>query len=734
MLQRFRNTLHAWRAPWIIAVTLFVGLVTGAGLFVVSLWEEEPVEHPIVIAIEAGAADGSIKVNSVEELDRLDNEGRLGDVTVLVSPEEWFLRKQPEESAVAGRMPADWSAKHTLLELLPKMPRLRVLIMGPVLGDSADKTMALIGELEYLDTLMLMDSSVESRHLKHLAGLEKLRFLDLSQCDLGGGLEPLSELPGLRVFGYRAPLASNALAADLLAVPQIETLLVDAKYEPGSIMDAGIKSLAAHPGLKEIVLEAPRKSRGDRLRNLLIDRLPHIAVRKLKTDDDELPMWCAVVSIMGMFLLLGIHTQLMKHLTMPLAGVIPRYVPKQLTFPFALVVAFCVVGIFVQILVDEVAPQLAHTLTALTAGSAWILFRPLHFAMLGGRLHFLTTMASMIGPFVVFMMVMWQRLNLVELTEVGGVSIVAVLSLVAAAWAFVDAWSCHSQTPRLAAEAGTDCSISFDSFASTEKLGHQRVARRRDENSRWWWLDWYSLTLRYQQWRLSKTLNQLRDSSPRRCWQLLRLGNPSPLPGFIIGIFVTIALVALVFLMQFGRSQVATFFTVEFLRALLPVLILFGVSFSVGPRIADWSGRLNSNETELLRPVSRRDVRNHLFTAIAFDKLLHFALGIGLYVFLAVGLGLRSLGVWLVADIVFLATASYFSATAMKWLVVQTRDGIFNVVRELTFLLLWPASFMPVILWPEHVPTLAASVTMHIALCIAAGWSALRHWETFEVA
>jgi hypothetical protein len=176
------------------------------------------------------------------------------------------------------------------------------------------------------------------------------------------------------------------------------------------------------------------------------------------------------------------------------------------------------------------------------------------------------------------------------------------------------------------------------------------------------------------------------------------------------------------------------FFTVEFLRALLPVLILFGVSFSVGPRIADWSGRLNSNETELLRPVSRRDVRNHLFTAIAFDKLLHFALGIGLYVFLAVGLGLRSLGVWLVADIVFLATASYFSATAMKWLVVQTRDGIFNVVRELTFLLLWPASFMPVILWPEHVPTLAASVTMHIALCIAAGWSALRHWETFEVA
>ena len=175
MLQRFRNTLHAWRAPWIIAVTLFVGLVTGAGLFVVSLWEEEPVEHPIVIAIEAGAADGSIKVNSVEELDRLDNEGRLGDVTVLVSPEEWFLRKQPEESAVAGRMPADWSAKHTLLELLPKMPRLRVLIMGPVLGDSADKTMALIGELEYLDTLMLMDSSVESRHLKHLAGLEKLQ-------------------------------------------------------------------------------------------------------------------------------------------------------------------------------------------------------------------------------------------------------------------------------------------------------------------------------------------------------------------------------------------------------------------------------------------------------------------------------------------------------------------------------------------------------------------------------
>jgi hypothetical protein len=330
--------------------------------------------------------------------------------------------------------------------------------------------------------------------------------------------------------------------------------------------------------------------------------------------------------------------------------------------------------------------------------------------------------------------VMWQRLNLVELTEVGGISIVAVLSLLAAAWAFVDAWSCHSRVPRLAAESGNDCSISFDSFASVEKRGRQRVARRRDENSRWWWIEWFTLPLRYQQWHLAKALNRLRDSSRMRYWQLLRLGNPSPLPGCIMGIFAAVALSGYLILMYSRIPDVSNLLTDEVVRVSLPVLVLYFATLCAGVRISDWSERLNSHAAELLRPVSRRDFRNHVFTAIAFDKLVYFAFVVGIYVLLAVGLELRSFDGWLVADIVFLATASYCSATAIKWLNVQTRDGFFNVARELTFQFLWPACFVPVILWPEQVPTLAASVTMHIALCIAAGWSALRHWETFEVA
>jgi hypothetical protein len=379
MLQRFRNTLRVWRAARIVAVTLAVGLMTGAAGYVFSLWEEAPVDEPTTVAVEAAVANAEIGVNSVAQLDRLDAEGRLGEVTVLISPQEWFLDEPPEEAADAGPVRDDTAiekgrpAKHTLLDVLPKMPRLRVLLLGPILGDSADETMQLIGKMEDLDSLMIADSTVESRHLKHLVGLKKLKFLDLSQCDLSGGLESLSELPALRVFGYRDPLATNELAADLLAVPQIETLHLHAKYQPGSIMDAGIKSLAAHPGLKEIVLSTEIKgARGNRLRKLLTDRNPHIAIRKLKSKDDELPMWFVVVLVMATILLIGIHAQLMKHLAMPLAGVIPGYGPKQVTFPFVLVVAFCVVGIFVLMLIEEATAQVALTVIATAISSLWL--------------------------------------------------------------------------------------------------------------------------------------------------------------------------------------------------------------------------------------------------------------------------------------------------------------------------------------------------------------------------
>jgi hypothetical protein len=259
--------------------------------------------------------------------------------------------------------------------------------------------------------------------------------------------------------------------------------------------------------------------------------------------------------------------------------------------------------------------------------------------------------------------------------------------------------------------------------------------------------------IRYQHHFLKRSLAELHDASPvtdrgqtrakrfRRV-QLLRLGNPSGLPLTLMGIAVTVGFFALfAWLPEIAArgTGLTPKNSLPEIQWILPVIVFMGMMFPFcvfQAAIVGWDKRLESFEQELLRPVSRGQLRNELTSALALDALPRYAIGLLLWSVMAVGTEVRVLDGWLVTQLLLVGTAGGLSLVTMKLSMVTTRDedGVLAVIRELlVFVPLWLLGFVPVIAWPTEPLALVAGVSLHLLLAVSSVRSAHRNWCVFSV-
>jgi hypothetical protein len=479
---------HWWEADrrpvWPVAEALLAELARG-GVGAVDPGDLEELRRDNDLESVTAAIMHNIVSDAINAKRAAAGESVPGDEPATKSPDSPdVVRKAQLEAEMQTQSAA------VLVEWLARLPNLRVLSLDEVpLGDSAADVLRVVSRLEHLEVLSLGDTGTTADSLSHLSGLKRLRVLDLSGCEVTGPLSSLASLPQLRTLILRTPPATDEQLEDLLNLPQVESITIGGDGSTDSISEAGIAHLAAHPGLRELVIFGDSSVSSRELQTVLAARLPHVTVwagyREWESETREIDRSVSHLIIAWMLFFCVCHFGLMPQLLLPIAGVIPRYIRQQLVLPGLGLAALTVAGLLVAM---SCGLPLEAAVAVTCLGSAC------GCTMLGG------CVASSIGRmrWTDYLVILGLPLIGVVVLLIGGESaadwlstqpglhiatVLSVLGLAATVWR---EYRTLMRVPRLVAESDHAVTLSFGESLSTGNRNRQRSVLAGIASGNWW--------------------------------------------------------------------------------------------------------------------------------------------------------------------------------------------------------------------------------------------------------
>ena len=203
-----------------------------------------------------------------------------------------------------------------------------------------------VSQIRTIKYLSLAGTQIQAADLELLANLTQLEMLDLSQCDVAGGLHHLSELEHLHtlIFGSLEHV-TDATLADLAHLPHLETLVLGAIYSTNGnkfVSDAGLQSLNELPTLKRVYAASNNlfKPAKQIIHNATVYRKEYKANR---------PVGCLMFLASIAFATVILSSHLGAQFSTPAAKLMPRFVGPHLFPVFLLIVFMIAFGIYFQV-------------------------------------------------------------------------------------------------------------------------------------------------------------------------------------------------------------------------------------------------------------------------------------------------------------------------------------------------------------------------------------------------
>ena len=264
------------------------------------------------------------------------------------------MAMQPRQPATTGGKP-DFSS--TLFQRLKATRKLRALTIRSLTETTADDIQGL-GDLQQLEAVALIQCDVTDKVWQQLGRLPRLRYLDLSGCNLHGDYPNLESLAHLQTLILGSPAAPGFVEHDspflpeLSRFPRLQTVVLSDSYSVETMRqtkgaDGNSVPRTVHPLIENV--DHLRASAS--LRSLFVDdrspvfvsfdrlqvQLPQVKTRPAFVDVDR-QMLFLMIFILNCLLLFLIALQIQSQFSQATCHLIPNYHWPHLIPPIALAI------------------------------------------------------------------------------------------------------------------------------------------------------------------------------------------------------------------------------------------------------------------------------------------------------------------------------------------------------------------------------------------------------------
>lgn len=630
MLRRLQYVLlnYATRPMvWALAAIYIVAL----GLMIESSWQPSGRQQVYPKIASWGRTASAVYVPGMEVPDRDDAvHVEIRWPTAVAAPEPKVLDEFPV---------GDSSARY--LQQLQAFPKLRALTLHDRTRLFDDEVEA-IGELKQLEGLTLLRCGLRAEHWKQLGRLPRLRYLDLSGCNLWGDYPDLETLSNLETLILGSPESGGIVENDALFMPELrrlprlKTIVVNSHYYSLQTMREARRHIADGsappiPAATDLPRENVNHLRaistlqslfvferapGDPDFDKLQRDLPSVKVRPSYVDVDRQYSILAVVFLNSVLYLL-LAMQVLSHFSQAAAHLVPNYVGPHI---------IPVVGLWLFGILVNTVPLLLRQVPIGPALGLSLLYWGL-ICGLG-----LMAPAVQVGS----KRMRWVKISLVVAAIGLGTS---YQSLFQWNWSSID-WYLRGREPGWAwlfIVAGIVASaellrrslrlhsLYLELGVHSPPLGHDPVAWAAWQQEINWRLQssgkLTSWNWRVKTWRMERAIAQSTQPGWRHRSDLWIVGNAGDgNSALLIGIVLAMSfIVATILWPRDDNTGFASFLTIQnplilfqsIFLADLPVIGLAGL----------WRQRRKFFAIESLRPLSRIQFARQIATAIAWDLL-----------------------------------------------------------------------------------------------------------------